>query len=252
MTPISQIDHATQHRGADILALWECAASRTRIERDDALLARGNEPSPRSLGLRHAQLLQLRASIFGNTLALRSSCPHCSETVEFAVRCGELASSLLPRHSAELPQQLTHEGWHVDFRVPDIDDLRSVAHESNPAAYAIALNRRCLLRCTNPQGEQRDVGDMPESLLAAISTQMEALEPGASVSFQLLCPSCDAGWDAHLDIGEVFWSELQQQAERVLLDVDCLARTYGWTEPEILALSPIRRAAYLQLAGVSP
>mgnify|MGYP001788484044 CR=1 FL=1 len=38
-------------------------------------------------------------------------------------------------------------------------------------------------------------------------------------------------------------------AERVLLDVDALARCYGWTESEVLRLSPTRRAAYLQLAA---
>jgi hypothetical protein len=34
-----------------------------------------------------------------------------------------------------------------------------------------------------------------------------------------------------------------------LLDVDALARAYGWSEPQVLALSATRRAAYLQLIG---
>jgi hypothetical protein len=33
----------------------------------------------------------------------------------------------------------------------------------------------------------------------------------------------------------------------VLGDVHELARAYGWSEPEVLALSPWRRAAYLAL-----
>jgi hypothetical protein len=32
-----------------------------------------------------------------------------------------------------------------------------------------------------------------------------------------------------------------------LHEVDLLARAYGWTEPEVLALSEARRAAYLRL-----
>ena len=52
-----------------------------------------------------------------------------------------------------------------------------------------------------------------------------------------------------MNAGDVLWSELQSRAERLLLDVDALARAYGWTEPEILALSSTRRAAYLQLTG---
>ena len=38
-------------------------------------------------------------------------------------------------------------------------------------------------------------------------------------------------------------------AERTLADVDTLARAYGWTEAEVMELSPTRRAAYLQLLG---
>jgi hypothetical protein len=32
------------------------------------------------------------------------------------------------------------------------------------------------------------------------------------------------------------------------MEVDALARAYGWREADILALSPARRAAYLELA----
>jgi hypothetical protein len=78
---------------------------------------------------------------------------------------------------------------------------------------------------------------------------MEALEPGAAVTFDLTCPECGAQWSAPMDCGDVLWSELQVRAERLLLDVDALARAYGWSESQVLALSPTRRAAYLQLIG---
>jgi hypothetical protein len=44
------------------------------------------------------------------------------------------------------------------------------------------------------------------------------------------------------------WAEVDVRARRLLADVATLARTYGWTEPEVLALSEARRAAYLRLA----
>jgi len=40
-------------------------------------------------------------------------------------------------------------------------------------------------------------------------------------------------------------------AEGKLLPADMLARAYGWTEQEVMHLSPTRRAAYLQLSGAS-
>ena len=40
---------------------------------------------------------------------------------------------------------------------------------------------------------------------------------------------------------------MRTAAERLFLDIDALARAYGWTEREILNLPPARRAAYLQI-----
>ncbi|HJQ82925.1 MAG TPA: GNAT family N-acetyltransferase, partial [Candidatus Binatia bacterium] len=54
---------------------------------------------------------------------------------------------------------------------------------------------------------------------------------------------------APLDVGRLLWEKVQIAAERLLLDVDALARAYGWTEREILSLSPGRRAAHLQIVS---
>ena len=91
------------------------------------------------------------------------------------------------------------------------------------------------------------VHELPMPVLDALSRHMEALDPGAGVSFALVCPQCGTCWDAQLDVGELVWQKLRAAAERLLLDVDALARAYGWTEPEVLRLSPVRRAAYLQM-----
>jgi hypothetical protein len=67
------------------------------------------------------------------------------------------------------------------------------------------------------------------------------------VQLSLTCPDCDARWDAPLDIASFLWSEVQAWALRTLADVHTLARAYGWAEADILALSPPRRQAYLEL-----
>jgi hypothetical protein len=54
-------------------------------------------------------------------------------------------------------------------------------------------------------------------------------------------------WQAPLDVGEALWQKVRTAAEHLLLDIDTLARAYGWTEREVLRLSPLRRAAYLQM-----
>ena len=96
-----------------------------------------------------------------------------------------------------------------------------------------------------------DISDLDDAGVEALGEALEALDPGALVRFELACPVCAEPWQAAIDIGEAFFLELRHAAERSLLEVDQLARAYGWTEAEVLALSPIRRAAYLQLVEAS-
>ena len=89
------------------------------------------------------------------------------------------------------------------------------------------------------------VGDGPALLVGGDEA---ALDPAAALSFAVDCPACACQWDAAFDPARSLWSFVQSRAEQTLLDVDALARRYGWNEAEVLALSPTRRRAYLQLA----
>jgi hypothetical protein len=74
---------------------------------------------------------------------------------------------------------------------------------------------------------------------------MEALDPLAEIRISLTCPQCNHKWDAWFDIAGYFWAEIQDWAEKTLAAVHQLARAYGWSEGEILELSPVRRQLYL-------
>ena len=54
-------------------------------------------------------------------------------------------------------------------------------------------------------------------------------------------------WELLFDIAEFFWTEISAQAQRLLREIDALARAYGWTEHEILSLPAQRRQTYLEL-----
>lgn len=231
------------------LALWEGAATRRAVDRDEALLSFGESAPPRALGGRNAALLRLRARLFGPVLALRCTCPRCTATAEFTIDCAGLAQVLQPDADAGSVHALEHDGWRLRFRLPDADDLRAAATAADDEAFALGLLHRCLLHREAPPGADPDA--VPEAVAEALSQRMEALDPGANVDFELRCPDCAAGWAAAMDVGQVLWTELQSRAERVLLEVDALARAYGWNESEVLALSPARRAAYLQLVAPS-
>ena len=133
----------------------------------------------------------------------------------------------------------------------DVDDLAR-AEAAGDAAFANSVLAACVLSWKDNSdalsSDRAPAADTwPEDLRAAALAHIEALDPAASVSFDLHCPACDAAWVAPLDPGAVLWRKVQAAAERLLQEIDLLARAYGWREPDILALSPLRRAAYLQL-----
>jgi hypothetical protein len=90
--------------------------------------------------------------------------------------------------------------------------------------------------------------DLSPDVLAATTAAMEAADPLALIELGGACPHCNHAWSAFLDVATFVWSEVQQWAQRTLQEVHLLARAYGWSEDEILRLSPARRQAYLQIA----
>jgi hypothetical protein len=67
------------------------------------------------------------------------------------------------------------------------------------------------------------------------------------VGLDFKCPACGVVFEESLDLASFLWSEFEGRAKRLLLDVHLLARAYGWSEAEVLSLSPVRRAFYLEM-----
>lgn len=230
----------------ELLAIWERACAAGPGARDDALLG---DAAPRSLSARNAALLALRARLFGATQRLRAACPACGAALEFAVDCAALARSLLPAVDGGDRHEVRCHGYRVAYRAPDVDDCRAAAVTASE--FVPALLRRCIARCEREDGAPCDPASLPNAVTDALSDALEALEPGASVDFDLCCPDCAARWSAPMDCAAVLHAEVCAHAERLLVEIDALARAYGWSEAQVLALSPTRRAAYLQLVGAA-
>jgi hypothetical protein len=48
------------------------------------------------------------------------------------------------------------------------------------------------------------------------------------------------------DVGSFVWTEFSVWAQKRLEEVHLLASAYGWSEAEILELSPVRRRYYVE------
>lgn len=226
----------------ELLALWERALALPPPLRARELARRDDGPAP-TLGEMNRRLLELQQSLTGPRLALIAPCPHCGEQASFEVELPRLLQGL-PEIVDPAEQQLSIDGWTLRFRPPSPADLPDVALDE-PGFVRHVLDR-CVVERQAPPGAVDGV--WPEAVLTVLNDKLEAADPGAEIGFALQCPACDQPWRAPFDPSASLWSWLQTLAERTLLDIDALARRYGWSEAQVLALTPIRRNAYLQLA----
>ena len=209
----------------------------------EAMHGQEAQPAAWPLGRREAAVLSLRAALFGNFLESLATCPQCSGTVEFTLDAEDLlrTAPVVPAENVNVAAA----GHSAAFRLPDTHDLEAVA--GIPASHRPRfLLQRCLLADSLP------AQTWPDEFLAAAAQRMADADPLGDITLALTCPDCAHAWDAPFDSGDFLWSELHAWAGRLMSEIHVLAATYGWTEPEILALPPHRRRFYLERSAAQP
>ncbi|CAM5691309.1 Phage baseplate protein OS=Streptomyces violarus OX=67380 GN=FHS41_004943 PE=4 SV=1 [Streptomyces violarus] len=90
---------------------------------------------------------------------------------------------------------------------------------------------------------------LPVAVQRRVAEAARAADPGGDVTLNVACPECGEGTRAELDIASFLWTELDAWARTSCSTSICSPPAYGWSEPEILALSPLRRRYYLELCA---
>lgn len=199
---------------------------------DLGLAARGAGPRARArllaqaLGLDNPTLGDLARAAWrlrarGAALQVLATCPSCAAQMEFDLPAD---FALPPASDAPLSVQ-----GH-DLRLPRLDDI-------GPQGLALAA-------LSGPAAPWEDAQFRAEAEAA-----LEAADPALSVTIALPCPDCGVQADHLLDPLLFAWDQIDQTSRRLLAEVSALARAFGWSEAAILALSPARRAAYLETLG---
>jgi hypothetical protein len=201
-----------------------------------------------AVGRREAVLLALRARLFGETMAGWADCPACGVRAEFALRVGDLLGSAREPGGDEGEELVVRaEGYEIHARLPNGDDLVAVAEAAGEDPRRM-LFERCVSRAVDlVHGLPVPASRLSEQALDALSHRLAEADPLADVRLNLACPSCPQRWGMALDAAGFLWAEVDAWARRLLLDVHALASAYGWDEPTVLALSPWRRACYLDM-----
>jgi uncharacterized protein (UPF0212 family) len=200
------------------------------------------------LGRRDALLLQLRTRLFGAEIDTVANCPQCAATVEATFRCDDLLLTSSCTEASTFEHASPTQGVRVQFRLPDSNDLMVLEHCGDADQARQVLLERCVLAVSDTDAA-RDVHGLSPTMQTEIAQAMAQADPQADLQLAFRCPDCGHDWQPLFDIARFLWQELQAWALRMLREVDTLARAYHWPEHEILALSPRRRQAYLELCA---
>lgn len=231
---------------AALLAIWEENWQRPPLWQGLALLMAANPEQDwdallaMPMGAFNAHLLTLHCWHFGPTLTAVTTCTGCGALIEVTLDAAELCAA--QHESPPAWVEITHDAARFRVRLPAPGDLLAAGAAATIEDAAALLLARCL--------ETPDALPPPEraaALTASVTAALERADPLAVIELGGACPHCAQAWSAFLDVAAFLWREVQTWAQRTLQEVHLLARAYGWHEADILALTPVRRQAYLQM-----
>jgi hypothetical protein len=236
---------------AAMLAAWEVGAASAPIDRAPTLLRSLNAlPADVSVarltvGQCDARLFALRRALFGDALEAVSTCPVCDAEIELVLALDQLQPEPIAEPSPAIT--VSEGGYTVSCRIPLNDDLGALARQGESARVE-DLVERCAIEAHDATGAVIPTEQLPPQTAHAVLEALAANDPGAHTPIAIRCP-CGAEWVDELDIRAITWADLTDWVSATLTEVHQLARAYGWSEADILAMSATRRRWYLEAAG---
>ena len=190
------------------------------------------------VGLRTAALLRLVALTEVRediSLSARCAAAACGEAFDF-----ELPLQTLPSGEADAGaiRVRLDDQRSVTMRRPTGEDLQRW-RDARPASRAMAV--RMMLDSLVLEGQ---AGPADE---AAVSALIATMDPLVAFTVSCHCPACGAPNEVTVDLEALALERLVARQRALLQEVHRFAAHYGWTESEVLAVPPARRARYLAL-----
>ncbi len=234
----------------ELLYVWEQGLNQPLLQRVFILLVtafpeiQSDSLVNLSIGQRDKRLMQLRESLFGQQLLNTAVCPNCGQRMEWESRIADFIDQATENSLTVNKFDLNADGYSLQFRLPNSLDLAAVVNSGNNEIAQQKLLSRCLLKIEH-DGKNCEHGQLPASIIQQVVDQIEMLDPHADISIKLNCSECAHNWDVLFDIDSFLWTEINDWAEKMLQTVHKLAAAYGWSENDILKLTPVRRQLYI-------
>jgi hypothetical protein len=159
------------------------------------------------------------------------ACSGCGERIEI-----DVPFDALPEAPADVgPLEVIVGSRRLAYRVPTVGDLDDARRCADAGSAEALLVERCLGRDVDPE------------LAAGAADAIDERHPFLAPRVGARCPACDMTFTAPLDLADLAWAALARTATQLVDDIAHLARAYGWSEAEALAVPRARRELYRQL-----
>jgi hypothetical protein len=192
------------------------------------------------IGTRLQALLAVIACADSRPFDVVHACDKCGEQLEM-----ELAlPALIEFHGqrAELESvALRVDDREIVLRRPTGDDQRRWV--------SAPTKQRQLVLDLVPANQRAFVANLDSAAWERIDEAMATADPLIDFHAETACPACSVSHRIAIDLESLAWARLANAQRALVDDVLRLASAYYWTERDILALSPARRALYLERLG---
>ena len=184
------------------------------------------------------ELVSMSEEMPAFTVPLQCDRPGCSALLEVALRPDAMPEA--PEASARFAVSLP-DGAEVVVRPPigaDQRSWRSRQYGSRDEAVAAMLESLVI---------EGHVAASDRAAVSAIASAMAEHDPLVAFTITYACPDCGTSREVAIDLERIALDRLVRLQRALVHDVHVLASAYGWTEAEVLAVSPRRRAQYRAL-----
>lgn len=195
-----------------------------------------------------AQAVVAYSETFGAHADCYDTCDDCGKTICIMVDLTELAAAAgpTPEPASGVPSTPVSlsRGPGCDHAF-STQDLLTAGESADPAR---ALRRHTVRDTTGNPLPDDELEALTADDLQIVDDAADRLAGVAASVLRMTCPHCGQDRRTPVDAGDLLWEAVALRARRLLLQVATLARAFGWTQDDVLALSTIRRRVYLELA----
>lgn len=227
----------------DLVRNWDCSGEKVAYRRLDNLLMGCTDSAALPVdtpGMRNRRHLSLHRQLIGSEMEAQATCPQCETQCEFKLPISAMLASPAPESGQLL--EVEDAGKTYRFRLPTMGDIDALDPRTEPDQIGRLLAEACL----------EDQGcELPDEVITRLNRLLDQADPLATPVFDVICSECNHAFLASVNLASYVAREFDLLVNRLLRDVHVLARAYGWSESEILAIPPSRRARYLSMISQS-